>query len=230
VVSHGAIEGDGVRNVIITAAVVSDRPVVRRGLQSILTGPDFTVVAAVARTAELAGLGAVDVVLLAPGEEEPVAAIAELRASTRVLLVCAPPATADVVRAIRAGVNGYLTDQAEDAVIRSAAQTVAVGGFAVSADLACVLHSQLGPHPTEPDPTPPRRPALLPSVLSPREREALCWIARGFTHAQTADRMRVSKPTVDTYVARARVKLKLGNKADLTRAAMEMDASLSPAC
>src|SRR5947209_12005448 len=56
-----------------------------------------------------------------------------------------------------------------------------------------------------PAPAGPARPPL-----SRREWEALCWIARGLTHQQTATRMRVGKPTVDTYVARARVKLKLG--------------------
>lgn len=215
---------------IITAAIVADHPVIRRGIQSILSGPEFAVVAAVARVAELADPSAVDLVLLAPGQDEPAAVITELRAGTRVLLVCAPATAPDLVTAIGAGASGYLTDQADDAVIVSSAQTVAAGGFAVSADLASILHTRLRLEPAEPAPTSPPRPTLIHSALSPREREALCWIARGLTHAQTATRMRVTKPTVDTYVARARVKLKLGNKADLTRAAMEMDASLHPAC
>lgn len=37
---------------------------------------------------------------------------------------------------------------------------------------------------------------------------------------QTARRLKISKHTVDTYIKRARVKLRLGNKADLTRAAL----------
>jgi DNA-binding NarL/FixJ family response regulator len=215
------------RNVI--TAIVAAHPVIRRGIQSILAGPDFTVVAAFPRVTELTEPGAVDLVLLAPGEDEPAAAIAELRASTSVLVVCAPATAHDLVTAVRAGAGGYLTDQTEDTVILSAAQTVAAGGFVVSADLASILHTQLRLEPTVPEPAPPP-PTLIHSALSPREREALCWIARGLTHAQAAARMRVSKPTVDTYVTRARAKLKLGNKADLTRAALEMDASLSPAC
>lgn len=214
------------REVIARTAIVADHPVIRRGIESILDRPDFTIVASVARVAELSDQGATDLVLLGPSDVEP-AVIADLRTRTRVLVVCAPAAAHELVTAIRAGVNGYLTEQTEDTVILSAARTVAAGGFAVSADLASILHSQLRPEQQEPEPT---RPPLIHSALSPREREALCWIARGLTHAQTATRMRVSKPTVDTYVARARVKLKLGNKADLTRAALEMDGSLSPAC
>jgi DNA-binding NarL/FixJ family response regulator len=62
---------------------------------------------------------------------------------------------------------------------------------------------------------PPERPEL-----SPREQEALSFIARGFTHQQTATRMGVSTATVNTYVARIRAKLQLGNKAELALAAL----------
>jgi DNA-binding NarL/FixJ family response regulator len=56
------------------------------------------------------------------------------------------------------------------------------------------------------------------SVLSPRERAVLSYIARGYTHDQTARRLNISRHTVDTYIRRARAKLNLGNKAELTRA------------
>jgi DNA-binding NarL/FixJ family response regulator len=56
--------------------------------------------------------------------------------------------------------------------------------------------------------------------LSQRERETLAYLAAGYTHRQTALRMNVSKATVDTFVARIRTKLAVGNKADLTRAAL----------
>jgi DNA-binding NarL/FixJ family response regulator len=57
--------------------------------------------------------------------------------------------------------------------------------------------------------------------LSAREQETLAYIAHGLTHSQIAARMRVSKATVDTYVARIRGKLGLGNKAELALAALE---------
>jgi DNA-binding CsgD family transcriptional regulator len=58
--------------------------------------------------------------------------------------------------------------------------------------------------------------------LAPREREALSFIACGYTQAQTAARMGVSAATVDTYLKRIRHKLGAGNKADLTRRALEL--------
>lgn len=65
-------------------------------------------------------------------------------------------------------------------------------------------------------------PKVEPGIdaLSPREITALSYIARGFTHEQTARRMAISRHTVDTYIKRARAKLHLGNKAELTRAVL----------
>ncbi len=58
--------------------------------------------------------------------------------------------------------------------------------------------------------------------LAPREMETLVLIVRGFTQAQAAVRMGVSATTVDTYMRRIRNKLGAGNKADLTRRALEL--------
>ena len=58
--------------------------------------------------------------------------------------------------------------------------------------------------------------------LAPRELEALALIAQGFTQAQAAVRMGVSAATVDTYMRRIRKKLGAGNKARLTRRALEL--------
>jgi DNA-binding NarL/FixJ family response regulator len=56
--------------------------------------------------------------------------------------------------------------------------------------------------------------------LSPRERQVLRHVARGLTHSQIARLLGISSHTVDTHVRRIRSKLELGNKAELTRAAV----------
>jgi DNA-binding NarL/FixJ family response regulator len=56
--------------------------------------------------------------------------------------------------------------------------------------------------------------------LSEREEQVLRQIAHGLTHAQIATRLGISPHTVDTYVKRIRSKLGVGNKAELTRAAL----------
>jgi DNA-binding NarL/FixJ family response regulator len=56
--------------------------------------------------------------------------------------------------------------------------------------------------------------------LSEREEQVLRQISRGLTHGQIATRLGISPHTVDTYVKRIRAKLGVGNKAELTRAAL----------
>ena len=56
--------------------------------------------------------------------------------------------------------------------------------------------------------------------LSDREEQVLQQISRGLTHGQIATRLGISPHTVDTYVKRIRAKLGVGNKAELTRAAL----------
>lgn len=58
------------------------------------------------------------------------------------------------------------------------------------------------------------------STLSRREEEVLRQIANGLTHGQIARRLGISQHTVNTYVKRIRAKMSLGNKAELTRAAV----------
>ena len=57
-------------------------------------------------------------------------------------------------------------------------------------------------------------------TLSAREGQVLRLIADGYTHDQTARRLGLSPHTVNTYVKRAKGKLGLGNKAELTRAVL----------
>jgi DNA-binding NarL/FixJ family response regulator len=58
------------------------------------------------------------------------------------------------------------------------------------------------------------------AALSEREMQVLRYIASGYTHSQAATRLGISQHTVDTYVKRIRAKLAVGNKAELTRAAI----------
>lgn len=70
------------------------------------------------------------------------------------------------------------------------------------------------------DPDRPAGPGPGRQRLSPREQEVLAFISGGLTHEQIARRLAISPHTVDTYVKRVRGKLGVGNKAELTRAAL----------
>jgi DNA-binding NarL/FixJ family response regulator len=203
----------------IRVAVVDDHPIALAGVEQVLLPfPDLRVVALAASVAELvpsldAGRGDLDVLLLDLYLKDGPPAIAEVAQASRivpVLVLSASRRGGDVLAAIRAGAAGYLTKHAAGDQFAQAIRTVAAGGFFVSPELADMIRTE--PH-APPSPAP---------SLSARERETLTWIALGYTHDQTARRMSVSKATVDTYVQRIRVKLSLGNKAQLTRAAIEV--------
>ena len=199
-------------------AVVDDHPVARYGLAAILdAAPDVQVVAAVDDPGRLPGdaRGAVaaDVVIvdLYLADDVPaLGVIAELSASTPVLVVSASQEPADVLAAMQAGASGYLTKRAAESHYLAALRTVHGGGFHLSAQLADLIQAA----------TAGVGPAAARAQLSARERQVLTYIARGFTHQQAATRMGVSTATVNTYVVRIRAKLGLGNKAELALAAL----------
>jgi len=202
---------------MIRVAVVDDHPVARRGIEQMLAvaGP-FEVVASVSTAAELGGVERdVDVVIMDlyhDGDLPCLTAVAQVAAVARVLVISASGQASDVVGAIRAGASGYVTKHAESQMFVAAVETVAAGGFAMSSQLADILQAGFAVQP----PT-----AAADPQLSAREEETLALIAKGLTHAQVANRIGVSKATVDTYVERIRAKLQVGNKAELTRAALQ---------
>ncbi|MBO3750102.1 response regulator transcription factor [Streptosporangiaceae bacterium NEAU-GS5] len=200
---------------MIRVAIVDDHPIARRGLAAFLAeAGDVTVTESVATPFDLAvwpSNEVPDLVLLdlypGGGQQPCLTVIEALRLTTKVLIVSASGRPTDVVDAIRAGACGYVTKDADPAMLVAAVRTVAAGGFALSPSLADILQSRLP------------EPQVVP--LSVREEQTLELIAQGLTHTQVATRMGVSKATVDTYLERIRSKLQVGNKAELTRAALE---------
>lgn len=206
----------------VRLAVVDDHPIARYGVERIFGAcDDVTVVCSAGSLAGLAGAASeADVILLdlyLDGQAPLTAAsITCLSRQCPVLVMSASAQRADVLDAIRAGAAGYLVKQATDDAFREAVATVAAGGFYLSPQLADIIDAG-------------RRLGGTSPALAPREAEALRYIAQGFTQAQAAARMGVSPGTVDTYVKRIRAKLGAGNKADLTRKAIELGQLGGPA-
>jgi DNA-binding NarL/FixJ family response regulator len=197
---------------MIRVAIVDEHPVARRGFMAMCQAqPDFAVVAAVPDPGSLPD-GGVGVVVCDPypfGAASWLGGLRELAARERVLVVSGSGRAADVLTAVQAGVRGYLTKQAGTRDCVAAVRAVAAGAVCMPAALATRVSSG-GDGAAAPART----------VLSGREQQALAYIARGFTHQQTATRMGVSKATVDTYIGRIRGKLRIGNKAELALAAL----------
>lgn len=212
--------------------VVDDHPVARYGLEQVLAElPDVAVVCSfdsVTALEESSFAGpwadpALELVLFDLYLEEGVPAfdgLARLAMWTNVLVVSASSRASDVVSAIRAGARGYVTKHADAQMLISSVRSVAAGGFCLSPQLADIIHTELAVGAASRTDKLGGSVSVAPS-LSPREEQALRYIAEGFTHAQAASRMGISKATMETYVERIRAKLQLGNKAELTRAALE---------
>jgi DNA-binding NarL/FixJ family response regulator len=123
---------------------------------------------------------------------------------------------------LRAGVAGVISKRASGEHIVDAVRTVAAGR---SLNCGKVTDPTLRPGSRESASNPvAENPG---KQLSEREDQVLRQISRGLTHSQIATRLGISPHTVDTYVKRIRAKLGVGNKAELTRAAL-LSGAISP--
>jgi DNA-binding NarL/FixJ family response regulator len=198
-------------------AIVCELPMSRAGIERLIQDePGFRVSASVGAVEELDGAGPVEcqavIVDLPAVVSRPALEVIGKLATIGAPLVCSswdrPPS---VLSAVRAGARGVITRYAQPAGVRQALRTVCDGGLYVGPDLVDRFLAELS------------RPAEIDeNGLAPREVETLRWIALGYTHRQIATRMGLTPATVNTYAKRLRAKLKVNNKAELTRMAIEL--------
>ena len=120
----------------------------------------------------------------------------------------------DVIQVIRAGARGYVTKTISGPELLQAVYRVAAGDAVFSPRLAGFVldaFAQGG------DPLPDR--GLDPELdqLSPREREVLRLIARGYTYKEVARHLTISAKTVESHVSSVLRKLQLSTRHQLTR-------------
>jgi DNA-binding NarL/FixJ family response regulator len=160
-----------------------------------------------------------DVVLLdvhlpsGTGDEVVRAVLAE-QPAVKFLALSVSDAADDVIRVIRAGARGYVTksigaDDLADAVHRIAAGDAVFSPRLAGFVLDAFTIDDVAPAMSELD------------VLSPREREVLQLIARGYTYREAAAELFLSIKTIETHVSSVLRKLQLSNRRELTRWATE---------
>jgi DNA-binding NarL/FixJ family response regulator len=120
-------------------------------------------------------------------------------------------AAEDVIAVIRAGARGYVTKSISSDDLAAAITRVRDGDAVFSPRLAgFVLDAFAGDAPlTVADPE--------VDQLSPREREVMRLIARGYTYKEIARRLSLSVKTVETHVSAVLRKLQLSSRHELTR-------------
>ena len=120
----------------------------------------------------------------------------------------------DVIAVIRAGARGYVTKTISGADLAAAIERVAAGDAVFSPRLAgFVLDAFRAGDRVGGD-------AEL-DELTPREREVLQLIARGYMYKEIAARLHLSVKTVEAHVSAVLRKLQLSNRHELSRWALE---------
>ena len=141
--------------------------------------------------------------------------LAALPASLAVLVMSASVHPGQVRQALHAGARGYLGKETDVPTLLAAIAAVGSGNLYLGGGISAALIHEWDEEPTDG----PR----ATSGLTPRERDVLVLVARGFTHKQIGTRLSLSKSTVDTYVHRVRQKVGTTNKAGLTRVAIDLN-------
>ena len=104
-----------------------------------------------------------------------------------------------IFKALSSGASGYLLKRTPRAELLSAVKDVHAGGSPMSSNIARKIVQSFqrfnGAVPAEPD------------NLSPREREVLELLARGYLYKEIAESLHISVPTVNTHIRRIYEKL-----------------------
>jgi DNA-binding NarL/FixJ family response regulator len=206
---------------VIRVVLVDDHELFRAGVRGELAG----LVDIVGEAGTVAEAGPLvreldpDVVLLDVhlpdgGGEAVIAAVAPERPAVKFLALSVSDAAEDVIAVIRAGARGYVTKTISRDELFDAIRRVSDGDAVFSPRLAgFVLDAFRTGEPLGADEE--------LETLTPREREVLQLIARGYLYKEIAARLHLSVKTIEAHVSSVLRKLQLSTRHELTRWAQE---------
>ena len=152
------------------------------------------------------------------GGVEVIRRVAEAGPAPRFLALSVSDAAEDVIAVIRAGARGYVTKSISGAELADAVRRVAEGDAVFSPRLAGFVLDAFAPSP--PAEAVADGDAEL-DQLTPREREVLRHIARGYMYKEVAARLGISAKTVEAHVSAVLRKLQLSSRHELSRWAVQ---------
>jgi DNA-binding NarL/FixJ family response regulator len=117
----------------------------------------------------------------------------------------------DVIRLFQAGVDGYVVKTTEGFELENQIETALAGGRPVSRYVAG--------HLLKIDEVAGTQSEL--ESLTPREREVVTLIARGFKYREAADELGMSQKTLETHMKHVFDKLGVASRSEVTRLAFE---------
>jgi DNA-binding NarL/FixJ family response regulator len=135
-------------------------------------------------------------------------------ADTRFLALSVSDAAEDVIAVIRAGARGYVTKTISGPELADTIERIKEGDAVFSPRLAgFVLDAFAGAPPAPGDPD--------LDQLTPREREVLQHLARGYMYKEIARRLDISTKTVEAHASAVLRKLQLSSRHEISRWAAE---------
>ena len=218
---------------MIRVLLVDDQEMVREGFAALLAAqPDMEVVgtagdgaAALRAHAELVRAGRAPDVVLMDVRMPVLDGLSATRSllsspgdgpSPRVLVLTTFDLDDHVYDALRAGASGFLLKHAPAADLLHAVRVVAAGDALLAPSVTRRLIADF----VAARPTTPARPERL-QVLTERETEVLCLIARGLSNTEIAEHLVLAEQTVKTHVSRVLTKLGLRDRAQAVVLAYE---------
>jgi DNA-binding NarL/FixJ family response regulator len=156
----------------------------------------------------------VDVHMPDGGGEAVIRAVLAEHPAVRFLALSVSDAPEDVITVIRAGARGYVTKTISGPELVEAIRRVAADDAVFSPRLAGFVLDAFAHVPVD---------AVDPDLdqLTPREREVLRHIARGYAYKEIGRQLDISTKTVESHVSSVLRKLQLSNRHELSRWATE---------
>ena len=152
----------------------------------------------------------IDVHMPGGGGLAVVKAVHETHPEMKFLALSVSDAAEDVIAMIRAGARGYVTKSIQPDELAAAIRRVNDGDAVFSPKLAGFVldaFAEVVPTPVDPE----------LDQLTPREKEVLRQIARGYSYKQVARRLSISIKTVESHVSAVLRQLQLSSRYELTR-------------
>lgn len=200
----------------IRVYVVDDHRLFLSGVQSEL-GNEFEIVGTSEEVEEaIAGIRAthpdvvvVDVHMPGGGGRAVIESVQATDPSVKFLALSVSDAPEDVIATVRQGARGYVTKSIAPNELAEAVRRVYEGDAVFSPRLAgFVLDAFASDIPTSADPE--------LDQLTPREREVLRLLARGYRYKEIAVKLSISIKTVESHVSAVLRKLQLSSRHELT--------------
>jgi DNA-binding NarL/FixJ family response regulator len=157
------------------------------------------------------------------GGVEVIARVAGEQPEVRFLALSVSDAAEDVIAVIRAGARGYVTKTISATELAEAVRRVAGGDAVFSSRLAGFVLDAFAQDGGASDADATRQAADERELdqLTPREREVLRHIARGYMYKEVAQSLGISVKTVEAHVSAVLRKLQLSSRHELSRWAVQ---------